>query len=100
MPAIAASTALLRAIANENAAPALTTAVTTVPEQYAESPRTRMFAGFAPAATAVLIASVTMDAAPRDEPARPARNRTPASTGAAFGVEIVTASGDRPRRST
>jgi len=35
---------------------------------------------------AVLIASVIMLAAPRDEPARPARNRTPATTGAAVSV--------------
>jgi hypothetical protein len=98
MAAMAASTAGLRAIENENRAPVLTTAATTVPAQNALSPRTRMFAGSAPAATAVLIASVTMLAAPLAEPARPARNRTPASTGAAAGVQMVTASGDRPRR--
>jgi len=39
-----------------------------------------------------------MLAAPREEPARPARSLTPASTGAAVSVLIVTASGDRPRR--
>ena len=55
---------------------------------------------FAPAALAVLIASVTMLPAPRPEPARPARNRIPATTGAALGVLIVVANGDRPRRST
>ena len=44
-------------------------------------------------ADAVLIASVTMLAAPLAEPARPARNRTPATTGAAVSVEMVTASG-------
>jgi hypothetical protein len=47
---------------------------------------------------AVLIASVTMLAAPLAEPARPARSRTPASTGAAMAVLMVTASGDSPRR--
>jgi hypothetical protein len=47
---------------------------------------------------AVLSASVTMLAAPLPEPARPARNRTPASTGAAVSVQMLTASGDRPRR--
>src|SRR5881396_1548758 len=99
MLAIAASTAGLRAIANENVAPAPTTAATTVPAQYAESPRTRMLSAFAPTAMAVLIASVTILAAPLAEPARPARSRTPASTGAAVLVQMVTASGDRPRRS-
>lgn len=66
----------------------------------ADSPRTRMFSGLAPASLAVLIASVTMLAAPLAEPAHPACNRTPASTGAAVGVQIVTANGDRPRRRT
>ena len=47
---------------------------------------------------AVLIASVTMLAAPLDEPARPARSRTRPARGAAVSVLIVTASGDRPRR--
>src|SRR5690348_13100716 len=98
MALIAASTAGLRVMENENVAPALTTAVTTLPEQYAESPRTRMFSGLAPAALAVVIASVTMLAAPLAEPARPARNRTPATTGAEVGVQMVTANGDRPRR--
>jgi hypothetical protein len=42
-----------------------------------------MFSACAPAALAVLIASVTMLAAPLAEPARPARMRTPATTGAA-----------------
>src|SRR6476469_9424048 len=55
---------------------------------------------FAPAALAVLIASVTMLPAPRPEPARPARNRIPATTGAALGVLIVVANGDRQRRNT
>src|SRR5690242_5552919 len=98
MVAIAASTAGLRAIAKENMAPVLTTAATTLPAQYAESPRTRMADGGAPAAVAVLIASMTMLAAPLADPARPARSRTPATTGAALSVLIVTASGDRPRR--
>jgi hypothetical protein len=40
MLAIAASTAGLRAIVDENVAPALTTALTIVPAQYAEAPRT------------------------------------------------------------
>jgi len=96
MALIAASTAGLRAMLNENVAPALTAAVTTLPLQYAESPRTRMLR--APAALAVVIASVTMLAAPLAEPARPARSRTPATSGAAVGVQMVTASGDRPRR--
>lgn len=55
-----------------------------------------MVCGWAPAATAVLIASVSMDAAPLADAARPARNRTPASTGAAVAVAMVTARGDRP----
>src|SRR5437762_10908169 len=98
MLAIAASTAGLRAMANENVAPALTTAAMTLPLQYAQSPRTRMLCAVAPASLAVLIASVTMLAAPLADPARPARSRTPASTGAAVLVQMVTASGDRPRR--
>jgi hypothetical protein len=49
---------------------------------------------------AVLIASVTMLVAPLAEPARPARSRTPASTGAAVSVLMVTARGDKPRRRT
>jgi hypothetical protein len=100
MVAIAASTAGLRAMANENVAPVLVTAAMTLPAQYAESPRTRIVVGSAPQAMAVLMPSVSMDAAPLPEPARPARNRTPASTGAAVSVQIVTASGDRPRRGT
>jgi hypothetical protein len=48
----------------------------------------------------VLIASVTMLPAPRPEPALPARNRIPATIGAARSVLIVVASGDRPLRST
>ena len=40
---------------------------------------------FAPAAFAVLMASVTMLAAPLPEPAFPARSRIPATTGAAVG---------------
>jgi hypothetical protein len=96
MVAIAASTAGLRAIVNENMAPALTTAATVLPVQYAESARTRMHSGHAPAVMAVLIASVTMLAAPRDEPARPARSRTPASTGAATGVEWSPPAGTGP----
>src|SRR5216117_4020627 len=98
MLAIAASTAGLRVMAKENVAPALTTAAITFPLQYAESPRTRMLCSVAPTCLAVLIASVTMLAAPLAEPARPARSRTPASTGAAVGVQMVTASGDSPRR--
>jgi hypothetical protein len=47
---------------------------------------------------AVLSASVSMLAAPLADPARPARNRTAATTGAALRVAIVTASGDKPRR--
>jgi hypothetical protein len=82
----------------ENAAPALPTAAMIFPAQKAESPRTRMLPARAPASIAVLIASVTMLAAPLDEPARPARSRTPASTGAAVSVLIVTASGESPRR--
>src|SRR6478609_6364146 len=54
----------------------------------------------APAALAMLTASVTMLAAPRPEPARPARNRIPATTGADLAVLIVVSNGDRPRRST
>jgi hypothetical protein len=54
----------------------------------------------APAAFAVLMASVTMLAAPFAEPAFPARSRISASTGAAVGVEMVVASGDRPLRRT
>ena len=54
----------------------------------------------APAARAVSIASVTIESAPRPEPAFPARSRIPATTGAAVGVLIVVANGDRPLRST
>jgi len=54
----------------------------------------------APAARAVRIASVTIDAAPLPDPARPARSRIPAITGAPVSVEMVVASGDRPLRST
>ena len=57
-----------------------------------------MFSARAPACTAVWIASVSMLAAPLAEPARPARSRTPASTGAATLVLMVTASGESPRR--
>src|SRR2546423_14839644 len=92
MAAIAASTAGLRVMDNENAAPVLTTAAMVLPLQYAESPRTRMVAVSAPAAFAVWIVSVSMDAAPLAEPARPARSRTPASTGAAVSAAMVTAS--------
>src|SRR3954454_7154287 len=98
MLAIAALTAGLRATAKEKRAPALTTAAMIFPPQKAESPPTRMLSGWAPASTAVLIASVIMLVAPLDEPARPARSRTPASTGAAVSVLMVTASGDIPRR--
>ena len=45
-------------------------------DNYAESPRTRMFSACAPASVAVLMPSVSMLAAPLAEPARPARNRT------------------------
>jgi hypothetical protein len=48
----------------------------------------------------VVIASVTIESAPRPEPALPARSRIPAITGAAVGVLIVVANGDRPLRST
>jgi hypothetical protein len=41
-----------------------------------------------------------MDAAPHPEPTFPARSRIPATTGAPARVEMVVASGDRPRRST
>jgi hypothetical protein len=85
---IAASTALLRAIAKENLAPALMIAAMTLPPQYAESPRTRMLHAWAPAAMAVLIASVSMLAAPFDDPALPARSRTPARTGIEAKVPI------------
>src|SRR6266542_2427691 len=98
MVAIAALTAGFLASVNENRAPALTTAAMTLPLPYAESPRTRMFAASAPAALAVLTASVTMLGAPLADPARPAGSRTAATTGAALGVAIVAASGDRPRR--
>src|SRR5439155_16030857 len=91
MVAIAAVTASFLASTNENRAPALTTAAMTLPLPYAESPRTRMFT--APAALAVLIASVTILAAPLADPARPARSRTAATTGAVVGVAIVAASG-------
>ena len=54
----------------------------------------------APAARAVRIASVTIDAAPLPEPARPARSRIPAITGAPRWVEMVVTNGDRPLRRT
>jgi hypothetical protein len=79
--------------------PAVTQAPTTALLPYAESPRPRSSPA-APAARAVAIASVTMDAAPFPDPALPARNRIPATTGAPFTVLNVVASGDGPRRST
>src|SRR6188508_3768865 len=54
----------------------------------------------APAAFAVLTASVTMLPAPRPEPARPALSRIPEITGAAVGVLIVVTNGDKPFRRT
>jgi hypothetical protein len=45
----------------------------------------------APAARAVLIAWVTIDAAPLPDPALPARSRIPATTGAPVSVEMVVA---------
>ena len=98
MAPIARFTDWFLASPNENFAPAFTTAAMTFPLPYAESPRTRMF--FAPAAFAVLIASVTMLAAPFPEPALPARSRIPAITGADLPVLIVVTSGDKPLRST
>ncbi|TMR36929.1 hypothetical protein ETD85_09245 [Nonomuraea zeae] len=53
-----------------------------------------------PAARAAGIDSRTRDAAPRAEPALPPRNRVAATTGAANGVDNVTASTFRPRTST
>ena len=47
-----------------------------------------------------MIASRTIVAAPLPEPALPARSRIPATTGAAWSVEIVVAKGDRPLRRT
>lgn len=47
-----------------------------------------------------VIASPTIVAAPLPEPAFPARSRIPATTGAAWSVQIVVANGDRPRRRT
>jgi hypothetical protein len=58
----------------------------------AVSPRTSNCPVPAAAARAVLIASVTMPAAPLPELALPARNRIPAT----IGVLIVVASGARP----
>jgi hypothetical protein len=52
----------------------------------------------APAARAVVMASRTIEAAPLPEPVLPDRSRIPATTGAAVGVLIVVANGDRPRR--
>ena len=49
---------------------------------------------------AVAIASRTIEAAPRPEPARPARSRMPATTGAPCSVLRVVTSGERPLRST
>src|SRR6478735_2400691 len=54
----------------------------------------------APAARGVLIASTIIEAAPRPEPALPARSRIPATTGAPCVVLIVVTNGDRPLRST
>jgi hypothetical protein len=53
----------------------------------------------APAARAVVMASVTKLAAPLAEPALPRRRRVPAMTGAVIGVEIVAsrAAPDRAR---
>src|ERR1700753_554700 len=64
MALIAASTAGLRGMENENWSQALMPAVTPLPDEYAQSPRTGMVAGLAPAAVAVVIASATMLAAP------------------------------------
>jgi hypothetical protein len=52
-----------------------------------------MISPLAPAARAAVIASATMLAAPRDEPALPARSLVAAITGAACGVEMVAISG-------
>jgi hypothetical protein len=51
----------------------------------------------APAARAVVMASATKLAAPLAEPALPRRNRVPAITGAAIGVETVASKGCNPR---
>ena len=61
------------------------------------SPRTRIVA-CAPTARAVPIAWATMRPAPLPEPVLPARNRSPATTGAEPRVLIVVASGDEPLR--
>ena len=50
----------------------------------------------APAARAVVIASVTMLVAPLPEPALLARSQIPASASAAIGVLVVVVSGERP----
>src|SRR5512135_2685619 len=98
MALIAAVTAAFLASTTENIAPAVRAAETTGPLPNALSPRTRT--RIAPADLAVATASRTMLAAPREDPARPARSRIPATTGATVGVEIAVASGDSPRRST
>ena len=54
----------------------------------------------APASLAQPMASVTIFAAPRPEPALPARSRIPAITGAPSSVLMVVIDGDRPLRST
>jgi hypothetical protein len=54
----------------------------------------------APAARAVAMAWASIRPAPLPEPARPARSRIPANTGAQCAVLIVVASGERPLRST
>lgn len=64
-----------------------------------ESPRTRI-CPLAPQARAVAMAWATIRPAPLPEPVLPARSRIPAITGAAPGVLIVVANGDRPLRRT
>jgi hypothetical protein len=59
-----------------------------------------MLAGSAPASIAVLIASTTMFVAPRDEPVLTGPRSHPGQHRRRFSVEIVTANGDNPRRST
>jgi hypothetical protein len=99
MASVAACSLGLDCRVSEKFAPAARQALTTGPEPYAESPRTRM-RPLAPAARAVVMACFTSEAAARADPALPPRSRVVATTGAAWSVLIAATSGDRPRSFT
>lgn len=84
-------------VTTENCAPARTQVRITAWVPYAESPRT-MMVPVAPTWRAVVMAWATIRPAPLPDPVLPARNRSPAITGAAWSVLIGVASGERPLR--